>query len=83
MSPVFKKSPAVVINAVILHDKQLAYVPGSDIRGHFNGFAGVVFIVNLNYLKETQFESETVRNSRVIVSVDKENRGQLKISSCD
>lgn len=47
----FKKSPAVVINAVILQDEQLAYVPGGDVSGNLYSFAGIIFTINFNYLK--------------------------------
>jgi len=52
MSEVFKKSPAVVINAVILQDKQLANIPGSDISGNLYSFAGIIFTINFDYLKK-------------------------------
>lgn len=46
----FKQIPAVVINAVVLQDKQLAYVPGSDVTGNLYCSAGVIFIVDFDYL---------------------------------
>lgn len=52
MGEVFKKSPAVVINAVVLQDKQLAYVPGSDVTGNLYCSAGVIFIINFDYLQQ-------------------------------
>lgn len=54
MRDVFKKSPAVVINAVVLQDKQLAYVPGSDVTGNLYCPAGVIFIINFDYLQQKQ-----------------------------
>lgn len=48
----FKKGPAVVINAMVLQDKQLAYVPGSDVTGNLHCPAGVIFIINFDYLKQ-------------------------------
>lgn len=51
MGEVLKKSPAVVIDAVVLQDKQLAYVPCSDVTGNLYGSAGVVLIINFDYLQ--------------------------------
>lgn len=47
---VFKQSPAVVVNAVVLQDKQLTDVPGGDVTGNLHGSAGVVFTIDFNYL---------------------------------
>lgn len=55
MGEVFKKSPAVVINAVGLQDKQLANVPGSDVSRNLDCSARVIFIVNFNYLQQKQW----------------------------
>lgn len=49
---VFKQSPAVVINAVVLQDKQLAYVPGSDVTGNLYCSAGMIFIIDFDYLHQ-------------------------------
>lgn len=54
MGEVFKKSPAVVINAVVLQDKQLAYVPGSDVTGDLYCSASVIFTINFDYLQKKQ-----------------------------
>lgn len=54
MGEVFKKSPAVVIDAVVLQDKQLAYVPGSDVTGNFYCSASVIFAINFDYLQKKQ-----------------------------
>lgn len=51
MGEVFKKSPAVVINVVVLQDKKLTYVSGSDVTGNFYCYAGVIFIKNFDYLQ--------------------------------
>ena len=52
MWEVFKQGPAVVIDAVVLQDEQLAYVPGSDVTGNFYCSAGVIFIINFDYLQQ-------------------------------
>lgn len=49
---VFKQSPAVVVNTVVLQNKQLAYVPGSDVTGNLHCSAGVIFIVDFDYLQK-------------------------------
>lgn len=54
MGEMFKKCPAVVINAVVLQDKQLAYVPGSDVTGNLHCSASVIFIINFDYLQKKQ-----------------------------
>lgn len=51
MGEVFKKSPAVVIDAVVLQDKQLAYILGGDITGNLYCTASVVFSINFDYLQ--------------------------------
>lgn len=65
MGKVFKKSPVVVVNAVVLQDKQLADVPGSDIRGNLYRFAGIIFIIYFNYLKQKHSESAIISSSKV------------------
>lgn len=52
MGKVFKKSPAVVIDAVVFQDKKLAYVSGSNVTGNFYCSAGVIFIINFDYLQQ-------------------------------
>lgn len=52
MGEVFKKSPAVVINAVVLQDEQLAYVPGCNVTGNLYCSAGVIVIINFDYLQK-------------------------------
>ena len=52
MWEVFKKCPAVVIDAVILQDKQLAYIAGSDVTGNLYSSARVIFIINFDYLQQ-------------------------------
>lgn len=51
MGEVFKKSPAMVIDAVVLQDKQLAYIPGGDVTGNLYCSASVVFGINFDYLQ--------------------------------
>lgn len=52
MAEVFKESPAVVINAVVLQDEELAYVPCSDVSGDLYCSASVIFTINFNYLQQ-------------------------------
>ncbi len=54
MWDLLKQGPAVVINAVVLQDEQLAYVPGSDVTGHLHCTAGVVFTVHFDYLQHSR-----------------------------
>lgn len=51
MGEVFKKSPAMVIDAVVLQDKQLAYILGGDVTGNLYCSASVVFSINFDYLQ--------------------------------
>lgn len=46
----FKECPAVIVDAVVLQDKHLAYVSGSDVIGNLDGSTGVVFIINFDDL---------------------------------
>lgn len=50
MGEVFKESPAVVIDAVVLQHEQLAHVPRCDVTGNFYRSADVIFIINFNNL---------------------------------
>lgn len=43
----------MVIDAVVLQDEQLADVSGSDVIGNLYSFAGVIFIINFDHLKQT------------------------------
>lgn len=52
MGDVFKESPVVIIDALVLQDKQLAHVPGGDVTGNFYRSAAVVLIVNFDHLRE-------------------------------
>ena len=52
MREVLKQSPAVVIDAVVLQDEQLADVPGSDVTGNLDCSAGVIFTINFDYLQQ-------------------------------
>lgn len=57
MWDVFKQSPAVVIDAVVLQDEQLADVPGSDVTGYLHSPAGIIFTVHFDYLQQTTFNA--------------------------
>lgn len=52
MREVLKKSPVVIIDALVLQDKQLAHVPGSDVTRNLYRPAAVIFIINFDYLQE-------------------------------
>lgn len=52
MGEVLKKSPVVIIDALVLQDKQLAHVPGSDVTRNLYRSAAVIFIINFDYLQE-------------------------------
>lgn len=52
MGEVLEKSPVVIIHALVLQDKQLAHVPGSDVTRNLYRSAAVVFIINFDYLQE-------------------------------
>jgi len=56
MWDLLEQGPAVVINAVVLQDEQLADVPGSDVTGHLHRSAGVVFAVHFDYLQQMTTE---------------------------
>lgn len=51
MRELLKQSPAVVVNAMILHDKQLADVPGCDVSGNLYCSTGIVLIIHFDYLQ--------------------------------
>lgn len=63
MGEVLEKSPVVIIHALVLQDKQLAHVPGSDVSGNFYRSAAVVFIINFDYLQE-KHNRKTVSTSQ-------------------
>lgn len=52
MGEVLKKSPVVIVDALVLQDKQLAHVPGSDVTRNLYRPAAVIFIINFDYLQE-------------------------------
>lgn len=67
---VFKKSPAVVVNAVVLQDKQLAYVPCSDVTGNLYSSASVIFIINFDYLQQKHWINNHFNHSAGWITFD-------------
>lgn len=51
MSKLLEQRPAVVVDVMVLQNKQLADVPGGDVTGHLHCPAGVVLIVHFDYLQ--------------------------------
>lgn len=54
MGEMLKQSPAVVVNAMILQDKQLAYVPGCDVSGNLYRSTCIVLIIHFDYLQRNK-----------------------------
>lgn len=50
MSKVLNQRPAVVIDAVVLQNEQLADIPGSDVTRDLHGSTAVVLTVYLDHL---------------------------------
>lgn len=50
MSKVLNQRPAVVIDAVVLQNEQLADIPGSDVTGDLHGSTAVVLAVYFDHL---------------------------------
>ena len=51
MRELLEQCPAMVVDVMVLQNKQLADVPGGDVTGHLHGPAGVVLIVHFDYLQ--------------------------------
>lgn len=50
MSKVLNQRPAVVIDAVVLQNEQLADIPGSDVTGDLHSSTAVVLTVYFDHL---------------------------------
>lgn len=51
MREVLEQSPVVIVHTLVLQDKQLAHVPGSDVTRNLYRSAAVDFIVNFDNLR--------------------------------